>query len=65
MGMKGRFTKKLMAFAASAVMGVTSLAGSAVTAKAADLQLDNYAKLLQYSLYFYDANYCGAGTGDK
>ncbi|MBR0140979.1 MAG: glycoside hydrolase family 9 protein [Ruminococcus sp.] len=65
MGMKGRFTKKLMAFAASAVMGVTSLAGSALTAKAADLQLDNYAKLLQYSLYFYDANYCGAGTGDK
>ncbi|HAE52096.1 MAG TPA: hypothetical protein DCG30_02430 [Ruminococcus sp.] len=65
MKMKGKSIRKFAAFAASAVMGATSLAGSAFTASAADLQLDNYAKLLQYSLYFYDANYCGAGTGEK
>ncbi|MCM1132026.1 MAG: glycoside hydrolase family 9 protein [Ruminococcus flavefaciens] len=62
-----RFTKKLTAMTASAVMAVTSVAGSAfsVTTNAADLELDNYAKLLQYSLYFYDANYCGIGAGEK
>ncbi|MBQ7708220.1 MAG: glycoside hydrolase family 9 protein [Lachnospiraceae bacterium] len=27
--------------------------------------MDNYAKLLQYSLYFYDANMCGNGVGEK
>ncbi|MCM1505779.1 MAG: glycoside hydrolase family 9 protein [Ruminococcus flavefaciens] len=66
---KGKFKKKIMAFGASAVMAVTSLAGAvAMPAVAVDesaLGLDNYAKLLQYSLYFYDANYCGVGAGEK
>lgn len=30
-----------------------------------DLGLDNYAKLLQYSLYFYDANMCGDDVGES
>ncbi|MDE5855156.1 MAG: glycoside hydrolase family 9 protein, partial [Ruminococcus sp.] len=62
-----KLTKKIAAMAASAVLTVTSVAGSAfpVTNAAGDLELDNYAKLLQYSLYFYDANYCGVGTGEK
>ncbi|MBR4626853.1 MAG: glycoside hydrolase family 9 protein [Ruminococcus sp.] len=62
------FTKKLAAAAASAAIALTSLPFAAVTAptaKAADLDLDNYARLLQYSLYFYDANYCGEGAGEK
>lgn len=66
---KRKFKKKIMAFASSAVMAVSSLAGAvATTATAVDesaLGLDNYAKLLQYSLYFYDANYCGVGAGEK
>ena len=62
---KSSFRKRLAAAAASAVMGVTSVAGAAMNANAADLQLDNYAKLLQYSLYFFDANYCGEGAGAK
>lgn len=66
---KGKLKKKFMAFASSAVMAVSALAGAvAVPATAVDesaLGLDNYAKLLQYSLYFYDANYCGIGAGEK
>ena len=60
--------KKLTAAAASAVMALTSLPAAVITvpsAGAADLDLDNYARLLQYSLYFYDANYCGEGAGEK
>ncbi|MBQ8009961.1 MAG: glycoside hydrolase family 9 protein, partial [Oscillospiraceae bacterium] len=33
-----------------------------LTASAADY--DNYAKLLQYSMYFYDANMCGNAVGE-
>ncbi|MDE6500729.1 MAG: glycoside hydrolase family 9 protein [Ruminococcus sp.] len=64
---KGKLKKKLMAFGASAVMAVSSIAGAVPSAIAddSDLGLDNYAKLLQYSLYFYDANYCGIGAGEK
>ena len=64
---KGKLKKKLVAFGASAVMAVSSIAGAVPSAIAddSDLGLDNYAKLLQYSLYFYDANYCGIGAGEK
>lgn len=67
--MKGRsimkITKKIAAMASSAVMAFTSVAGTSLSSSAADLDLDNYARLLQYSLYFYDANYCGTGAGEK
>ena len=66
---KGKLKKKFTAFVSSAVMAVSALAGAVtVPATAVDesaLGLDNYAKLLQYSLYFYDANYCGIGVGEK
>ncbi len=67
MSKKGKLTSKIAAFAASAVMAATSVAGAIPSAVAADsdLGLDNYAKLLQYSLYFFDANYCGNGAGEK
>lgn len=58
---------KLTALMASAMMTVSSLAGAIApaTVSAADLETDNYAKLLQYSLYFFDANYCGPDAGEK
>ena len=53
----------------SGAVAMTSLAGPlasvanpSLSATAADS--DNYAKLLQYSLYFYDANMCGKMNGD-
>ncbi len=61
-----RFRKRLIAAASAGVLAVTGTAASVsggFTATAADLGLDNYAKLLQYSLYFYDANMCGDGVG--
>lgn len=63
---KGKLKNKFAVFATSAVMAVSSVAGVVPSAMAdSDLGLDNYAKLLQYSLYFYDANYCGIGAGEK
>ena len=51
---------------AMAAMSVVSAMAPAVTpsmtASAADT--DNYAKLLQYSLYFYDANMCGNNSSN-
>ena len=55
--------KKLTSMILGGVMAVASAASSfsavapSLTANAADN--DNYARLLQYSLYFYDANMCG------
>ena len=60
---------KLKSALISGAIAIASVAGScatavtpAITANAADN--DNYAKLLQYSLYFYDANMCGKMGGD-
>ena len=48
--------------AAASVAGSFSTVAPSVTANAAN---DDYAKLLQYSLYFYDANMCGDEVGSK
>ena len=58
------FFKKLTACAAAAAMTATSAITAIPSASAADLDLDNYARLLQYSLYFFDANYCGKNAGE-
>ena len=50
------------AVAMSALAAPLSAVSPSLTANAADG--DNYAKLLQYSLYFYDANMCGKMDGD-
>lgn len=50
-----RFTKKLI----SSLTAVSILGTAAVPAITASAASDNYAKLLQYSLYFFDANMCG------
>ena len=56
-----RLTSGLTAFAAAATCVTTGLfapQNAAVIANAAD-DTDNYAKLLQYSMYLYDGNMCG------
>ena len=57
---------RIFAGIAAAVMAVsaTAVGMRSYSANAADLELDNYAKLLQYSLYFYDANMCGDKVGE-
>lgn len=66
---KAKEWKRRVAAALSAgVLAVTGTAASVsagFTATAADLDLDNYARLLQYSLYFYDANMCGTDVGES
>lgn len=44
-------------------VSATAVGMRSYSANAADLELDNYAELLQYSLYFYDANMCGDKVG--
>ncbi|MDE6088583.1 MAG: glycoside hydrolase family 9 protein [Oscillospiraceae bacterium] len=58
--------KKITAAVTSLLLGAASLTSTfaAVPTSAADLELDNYAKLLQYSLYFFDANMCGDSVGE-
>ena len=51
------------AIALSTVAGAMAPAVAPLTANAAGS--DNYAKLLQYSLYFYDANMCGDDVQSK
>lgn len=55
---------KLIAAISAGVLAVTGTAASlsAMSVSAEGLDLDNYAKLLQYSLYFYDANMCGSAA---
>ncbi len=61
--------KKVKSVVLSGMMAVASVAGSFVSAapslNAAAAGSDDYAKLLQYSLYFYDANMCGDEVGQK
>lgn len=64
--------KKLKTAIVSGVIAVSAVAApmavsydapaSPVTASAADT--DNYARLLQYSIYFYDGNMCGDQVGE-
>ncbi len=47
--------------AATSVAGSLAMTAPAISSSAAS---DDYAKLLQYSLYFYDANMCGNQVGE-
>ena len=59
-----KLAQRIAAVAMSAALLIpgTGLFNAKETVKAADN--DNYAKLLQYSLYFYDANMCGNVEGE-
>ena len=62
--------KKVKSVVLSGMIAAASMAGSFVTAApslntVAASGSDDYAKLLQYSLYFYDANMCGDEVEQK
>ncbi len=64
--------RKIKTAVISGVMAITAVAAPIYAAPAAVTTLtahaadnDNYAKLLQYSLYFYDANMCGTDVNSK
>ena len=56
--------KRFFAIVLSMVMVLSSVTIYKLDSKAATVEY-NYAKLLQYSLYFYDANMCGSGVSDN
>ena len=61
--------KRLKSAIISSAVAISALAAPLTTAVTPSLTAnaaggDNYAKLLQYSLYFYDANMCGKMDGD-
>ena len=61
--------KRLKSAIISGAVAISALAAPLTTAVTPSLTAnaaggDNYAKLLQYSLYFYDANMCGKMDGD-
>lgn len=60
--------KKVKSVVLSGMLAAASVAGSftvAAPSLKAEAANDDYAKLLQYSLYFYDANMCGDEVGSK
>ncbi|MCQ2416897.1 MAG: glycoside hydrolase family 9 protein [Oscillospiraceae bacterium] len=58
--MKNSILRKVSAVCTGAVLTMSSLMGTGMSQLAVNAaDTDNYAKLLQYSLYFYDANMCG------
>ena len=62
--------KKILAAAVCAAMAVSSCP-TVFFADAADATVENsgldydYARALQYSIYFYDANMCGTEVADR
>ncbi|HYH02861.1 MAG TPA: glycoside hydrolase family 9 protein, partial [Bacillota bacterium] len=54
---------KVMLISAAMLLGIGISFGS-FNLKAAGVEF-NYAKALQYSMYFYDANMCGTGVGEN
>ena len=65
--MKYSFKKKVKAAAVSAMMLTASMLSclSPVQASAELTEMDNFARLLQHSMYFYDANMCGTGVEEN
>ena len=57
---KNKFSKRLAAtLIAAATIGSSGVLSSLTYLPVHAADTDNYAKLLQYSMYFYDANMCG------
>jgi len=65
--MKRSFKNRLKAAAASVAMLTASILPSftPVQASAELTEMDNFARLLQHSMYFYDANMCGTGVDEN
>lgn len=64
---KQKFRNRIKAAAASAAVLTASIlpSFSPLTASAALTERDNFARLLQHSMYFYDANMCGTGVDEN
>ena len=67
-----KIIRRLSSIAAAAVTAFTAVssampANAAATPDVADYYEteNNWAKLLQYTLYFYDANMCGTGVSEN
>ena len=60
-----KLVKKGISIALTGVMAVSMLCVSKINTEAAEVGEYNYAKLLQESLYFYDANMCGSDVGER
>ena len=72
MGFRKKHTLKAAAALLSAVLTCTALPAADLVSKPAEALVtdkggdyDNFAKALQYSLYFYDANMCGPDVEDN
>ena len=62
----GKRVLACVASAATLLTGTTALSAVGMqvqTLTASAASYDNYAKLLQYTMYFYDANMCGSDVG--
>ncbi|MCR4845396.1 MAG: glycoside hydrolase family 9 protein, partial [Eubacterium sp.] len=57
--------KKGLSIALAGVLAVSTISVSSYETQAAEVGEYNYAKLLQESLYFYDANMCGKDVGER
>ena len=57
--MKNKIISSIMALA---ITTTSFMSGSTVNAVEPN---DNYARLLQYSMYFYDANMCGTDVSEN
>ncbi|AEV68415.1 glycoside hydrolase family 9 protein [Acetivibrio clariflavus] len=65
MGKSKRFSTKVKSLVASAAIAASAIIPVSISpAYAADVEI-NYAKALQYSQFFYDANMCGPGVEEN
>ena len=63
---KNKFSKRLAAsLIAAATIGSSGVLSSLTYLPVHAADTDNYAKLLQYSMYFYDGNMCGTGVDEN
>ncbi|MDE5755271.1 MAG: glycoside hydrolase family 9 protein, partial [Oscillospiraceae bacterium] len=65
--MKHSLKNRVKALAVSALMLTANVMPfcSSVPVSAALTEHDNFARLLQHSMYFYDANMCGTGVDEN
>ena len=55
---------RIISLVMTLIIIISELSVSTIKTEAASIEY-NYAKLLQESLYFYDANMCGTEVSDK
>ncbi|HAJ98199.1 MAG TPA: glycoside hydrolase [Ruminococcus sp.] len=64
--MQKKFVSRLKAAACAAVLAVTALPNMALSSPViAEEEEENFARLLQHSMTFYDANMCGCGVEEN